>query len=86
MFSFVDEYSRESRFEQAYCDLPYAEESCEDARSFFQKEFNLPIENIVTLQNARLAECQDAYKDIYQTLQDSKQKRLYFHILTGHGA
>ena len=36
-------------FKQAYCDLPEAAQSCNDACSFFRKEFNLPEENIINL-------------------------------------
>ena len=47
----------EVMYDQAYCDLPNAEQSCHDARIFFQKEFNLPQSNIFSLPNTSMIDC-----------------------------
>ena len=69
---------------QAYQDLPFSVMDCNDARSFFQKEYNVLDDDVITLSDESFDVCTKAYDKLLNQSRQDKKQSLIVHVLCGH--
>ena len=65
--------------------MPQARRHVEDAKRFFQTEYNVRDKDITLLNNASFKACRDEYLVGIPKQLKSGKKTLIIHVLAGHG-
>ena len=72
---------------QAFDDVPTATDDCMRMRDFLQTEFGISDENTTVLLSPDIDECDEAYDDLEEKLQEgSAKKTLIIHVFAGQSA
>ena len=63
-----------SKFKQAYIDIPFAKRDVDLARSHFQKEYNVPNEDIFAIYDLNMKETRDEMNKFKKVLEEERKK------------